>query len=161
MLFKNKVYIAAMAMLLISFVLSACGRDESLDKYKSSMEQYYTNLANINYQMNSLDENSENSSVELLSLLDELDSLTSEMAELEVPKQFELCESLADEAAENMSSAVGLYHQLYSSDEYNESVAEGAYEYYERANKRIVYIKSILHGDTPDELINDGLDDDN
>ena len=91
-------------------------------------------------------------SPELLAYLDELDSVTTQMAELEVPTQFASVENLADEASENMTEAVQLYHQLYASEEYNEDLASGAYEYYERANMRIRYITDILHGDIPEEL---------
>lgn len=157
---KTRIYAVIPAVLACMFLFAGCGQNESLEQYADVMDQYYSDLAQINYRINALDENSEDSQEELLALLDEMDSLTTQMAQTQVPEQFKTCETLADEAADNMSEAVELYHQLYSSDEYNESVADGAYEYYKRANKRIVYIKSILHGEVPEDLTDGDASDD-
>lgn len=153
----QKVCIAVMVLSIT--LLTGCGRDALLDKYKTNMEGYFDQVAAINYHMNCVDVSGAETAEELevaysliLQNLDELDTLTAQMADYEVPEQFELCEGLADEAAENMSQAVSLFHELYESDEYNESLADGAYEYYERANMRIGYIRSILQGNIPEDL---------
>lgn len=138
--------------LVIAGLLTGCGEDEALDSYKESMESFYLQISAIDAGINSIDPASDTDGTQLLGYLDELDSVVAQMAEIEVPEQFASVESLADEASENMSQAVGLYHQLYSSPDYNEDVASGAYEYYERANLRIRYITDILHGEIPEEL---------
>ena len=147
----QKLLIAAM-IISVGCVLGGCGHDEALDEYKESMETYYEQIAAIDEGINSLDPSADPEGTQLLAYLDELDSVTAQMAELEVPTQFASVENLADEASENMTQAVQLYHQLYASEEYNEDLASGAYEYYERANMRIRYITDILHGDIPEEL---------
>ncbi len=134
-------------------LLSGCGRDAALDEYKQNMEAYYDGIAKIDSGINAIDPATDPDGAKLLEYLDALNLITSDMADLEVPKQFEIVESLADEASDNMSKAVILYHQLYESEDYNEDVASGAYEYYERANLRIRYIKDILHGEMPEELV--------
>lgn len=144
---------AVTAIALAVFTLNGCGRDAALDEYKDQMDAYYEQISAIDAGMNSIDPSTDHDGTQLLAYLDELDAATSAMAELEVPSQFASVESLADEAAENMSEAVALYHQLYSSEDYNEDLASGAYEYYDRANLRIRYITDILHGDIPEELI--------
>lgn len=151
---RNKFFLIIEAGLLLC-LLAGCGRDAALDKYKENMEGYFANIAEINYEMNGIDVSADNyneASEDLLRDMERLNSLTSEMAEFEVPEQFALTESLADEAAENMSQSLELYKELFSDEQFNPSLADGAFEYYERANKRIGYIKSILQGNIPDEL---------
>lgn len=72
------------------------------------------------------------------------------MAGLEVPDRFSAVDSLADEADENMKQAVSLYHQAYEAEVFDEGRAQAAREYYDRANVRIQYIISILHGEIPE-----------
>ena len=148
---SQKLLIAAM-VISVGCLLGGCGHDEALDEYKESMETYYEQIAAIDEGINSIDPSADPEGTQLLAYLDELDSVTAQMAELEVPSQFASVENLADEASENMTQAVQLYHQLYESEDYNEDLASGAYEYYERANLRIRYITDILHGDIPEEL---------
>ena len=69
---------------------------------------------------------------------------------MEVPEEFISVESLADEAAENMTQAVSLYHSLYESETFDTTIADAANEYYSRANIRLQYIISILHGEIPE-----------
>lgn len=150
---NNKLHLRIMLIALMSsWVLSGCGRDAALDTYKQNMEVYFEGLSTLNERINSIDTASDTDGTKLLGYLDQLDSITSQMADLEVPEQFEIVDSLADEASENMSQAVSLYHELYESEEYNQSLADGAYEYYDRANMRIRYIHSILQGNIPEEL---------
>jgi hypothetical protein len=49
-----------------------------------------------------------------------------------------------------MQQAVELYHQVFENGEYDEAIAEAAGEYYDRANIRIQYIITILHGEIPE-----------
>ncbi len=148
---------SAVIKILSSFMmlacLTGCGRDAALDEYREQMDAYYDQLSVIDAGINSIDPATDMDGSQLLGFLDELDAATMEMAGLEVPSQFASVESLADEASENMTQAVALYHQLYETDEYNEDLAAGAYEYYERANLRIRYVTDILHGDIPEELM--------
>ena len=57
---------------------------------------------------------------------------------------------VADEADENMKQAVALYHSAYEAEVFDEPMAQAAREYYDRANIRIQYIISILHGEIPE-----------
>ena len=150
---NKRTYIAVTVALMISWVLSGCGKDETLESYKESMESYYEQIVLIDAGINSIDAESDYDGTQLLGYLDQLDQLTVAMSEVEVPEQFSMVEELADEAADNMSKSVILYHQLYDNPEYNEDIASGAYEYYERANLRIRYIREILHGEMPEDLV--------
>jgi len=157
---SNKKIVCIVAFVLVFSFLTGCGkRDVAIDTYKANMETYFSSVATLNERMNNIDVSSVTTKEELdaecdklLGYLDQLETITNQMAELEVPEQFSLVEGLADEAAENMSEAVKLYHQLYEAEEYDENIAVGAYEYYERANLRIQYVRSILEGEIPEGL---------
>lgn len=132
------------------FALTACGQDEELTAYKENMTTFFEQVEAYNDGMNAIDAASEDAVKELLRYLDQFQAQLTWMAELEVPDQFSAVESLADEADENMRQAVSLYHQAYEAEEFDENTAQAAREYYDRANVRIQYIITILHGEIPE-----------
>lgn len=131
-------------------LLTACGQNEELTAYQEDMDTFFEHIATYNDSMNAIDASSEDAKEQLLSYLDQLAVEFTWMAELVVPEQFSAVESLADEADENMRQAVALYHDAYEAEVFDEPVAEAAREYYDRANIRIQYIISILHGEIPE-----------
>lgn len=135
---------------LCCLLLTGCGEDELLDEYQANMETFFEHVAEFNDNMNEIDVTKENYVDQMLGYLDALDEEIAWMAELEVPEQFSAAESLADEATENMTQAVSLYHMAYEGEEYDENMQQAAKEYYDRANLRIQYIITILHGGIPE-----------
>lgn len=138
------------AVVLLCILLTACGQNEELTAYQEDMDTFFEHIAAYNDSMNAIDASSEDAKEQLLSYLDQLQAEFTWMAELAVPDQFSAVESLADEADENMKQAVALYHSAYEAEVFDEPVAEAAREYYDRANIRIQYIISILHGEIPE-----------
>lgn len=138
------------AVIVCGFLLTACGEDEALTSYQEDMNTFFESAATYNDNMNAIDPSSEDAVSQLLAYLDGLQTEITWMAELEVPEQFSAAESLADEADENMKEAVALFHQAYEGDTYDEALGQAALEYYERANIRIQYIITILHGEIPE-----------
>lgn len=138
------------AAVICGFLLTGCGEDEALVSYQENMNTFFESAASYNDNMNSIDPNAEDAVSQLLSYLDGLQNEITWMAELDVPEQFSAAESLADEADENMREAVALFHEAYEGETYNEAVGQAALEYYERANIRIQYIITILHGEIPE-----------
>lgn len=136
--------------LALSFI-SGCGKNQKLEDYRSSMEEYYKEASSYNDAIDSIDPDADDAGDQLLKQLDGLNEATQKMAALDVPSQFASNEELADDAADYMNQAVTLYHQAYSSDPYDPDLADQGRQYYERANKRIMYILKILHGEAPDE----------
>lgn len=139
-------------LLTISFVLvvTGCGTNEDLTKYKNEMDKFFSNVEILDNRMNSIDYEKETALDELFSCLDDLDKEFKAMAKIEVPSEFSSIELLADEASENMTLAVEKYKEAYSHDSYNEYTAATADEYYARANKRFQYMIDILHGKMPE-----------
>lgn len=135
--------------LLLAFLLTACGENETLTAYQEDMNTFFERAAEYNDNMNSIDRTSDTAVVELLGYLDAFAEDIEWMAGLEVPEQFSAAESLADEADENMKEAMTLFHAAYDGD-YDEASAQAALEYYDRVNIRIQYIIVILHGEIPE-----------
>lgn len=148
--FKYIFYSFLLCSLLFS--LTGCGRkDAKIENYKANMNQFFENIKIFDASINAIDPNSETATTELLSLLDSMNTSFSQMASLEVPESFPGVEDLAAQASEYMSEAVSFFHQAYDG-EYDSTLEDVARQNYERANIRLQYIISILHGDIPEEI---------
>ena len=136
--------------LFLLLMLTGCGKkDEALEEYQTNMEAFFEHIVEFNDNMNAIDVSQGDYVSQMLSYLDALDAEVAWMAQLEVPDEFSAVESLADEASENMTQAVLFYHMAYDNGEYDENVEAAAKEYYDRANLRIQYIITLLHGEVP------------
>ena len=131
-------------------MLVGCGKNQALEQYQEDMTTFFEQISMYNDGMNSIDASAEDATNRILDYLDKVEEEIAWMAQLEVPSQFSAVEDLADEADENMKQAVALYHQAYEGDIFDEAVAQAAKEYYDRANIRIQYIITILHGEIPE-----------
>ena len=133
--------------------LTACGHtneEKELADFSSSISSFTASIQDANQQINELDVNDANASQELLSILDGLDEKFKELADLSVPEQYQSIETLADEASENMTSAVSYFHSAYEGEAFDEQDADVAYQYYTRAMVRIEYIGYVLVGEIPE-----------
>lgn len=143
------------SIMILSFSLLFTGCDkknQELENYKANMNQFFENIKVYNDSINSIDPKSDTAVSDLLALLDSMDTSFAQMASLTVPDGFPGVDQLAAEASENMSQAVSYYHQAFEGEEYDASLADVAKQYYDRANVRLQYIVSILHGDIPEEI---------
>ncbi len=138
------------AIFFLAF-FAGCGKNPELETYKTDMETFYMDISSYDTRINSIDVASETAVQELLDALDGLEGRFAWMASLTVPEEFAVIEPLAIQAGEYMESAVSLFHQAYESEPFDNAAAEAAHEYYERANKRAIYILAILHGELPME----------
>ena len=137
-------------VLFLLLLLTGCGKnDEALEEYQTNMETFFEHIVEFNDNMNAIDVSQGDYVSQMLEYLDALDAEVAWMAQLEVPDAFSAVESLADEASENMTQAVSFYHMAYENGEYDENVEVAAKEYYDRANLRIQYIITLLHGEVP------------
>lgn len=133
-------------------IISGCGNDKQLEEYKKNMETFYSEISTYDSTINSIDVNSETSVSELLTALDQIAEKFTWMAELPIPEEFSSIETLASEAGEYMTTAVSLFHQAYESEPFDSQTAANAKEYYDRANKRILYILAVLRGEDPSQI---------
>lgn len=149
---KNKhICIVLVVVSVIMACLSGCGKDtKELDAYYENMTEFTANLTSIKESMEAVDTSSEDATAQILACLDELQEQFRVLSEIEVPKQFESNEDLADEAYSYMQTAVEGFHDYYDDPESDYSAFEVACENYERAMKRVNYISSILKGEVPE-----------
>ena len=91
----KRIYRTVTVALMLSWVLSGCGKDAALEEYKESMENYYDQVAEIDAGINSIDPETDIDGTQLLGYLDRLDTLTSDMSQLKVPEHFKMVEGLA------------------------------------------------------------------
>lgn len=146
---KNRIR-AVLGAAFCIVMLVGCGKNQALEQYQADMTTFFEQISMYNDGMNSIDASAEDATNRILDYLDKVEEEIAWMAQLEVPSQFSAVEDLADEADENMKQAVALYHQAYEGDIFDEAVAQAAKEYYDRANIRIQYIITILHGEIPE-----------
>lgn len=149
---KIKYILGFVFSLGFSFLLTGCGKDAALEAYKTNMNQFFANIQVFDSSINAIDPNSETAASDLLTLLDTMDTSFAQMASLEVPDSFPGVDQLADEASEYMAEAVSYYHQAFEGETFDSALADVAKQNYDRANLRIQYIVSILHGDIPEEI---------
>ncbi len=148
---KMKLFFKICTIILMTLLLTACGEDPELTRFRNSIDDFCTKISEIDTGINSIDAQSENATDELLSYLDDLEIVFRAFARLDFPDEFQYLKPLADESSEYMTEAVQHYHEAYRNNTYEESTAEYARQYYSRAYKRVQIIISFLHGEVPDD----------
>lgn len=148
---KKRLHIL-IATFVSVILLTACGEDPELTKFKNNVDDFCAKLAEIHTAINSIDASQDTAVDELLDNLDELDYVFQSFAKLDFPNEFDKLEPIAIDASHYMTTAVENFHLAYSNDSYNEYIAEYAQQNYARAYKRIQIIISFLHGEIPDEV---------
>lgn len=138
-------------VLIITLLLSGCSSGKELQQFHDEFDRFCNDVADIDNSINSLDASSESAPDQLLKLLDELELKFQELANMKIPSDFSYMDNLAKEASENMSMAVENFHKAYESETYDYESAALAEQYMSRAHKRIQYMISFLHGETPDD----------
>lgn len=152
MKFNRLKKIIACTLGILIVISAGCGKNDELEAYKTNMNQFFENLKIFHSSINAIDPDSETAPSELLTLLDSMEKSFTQMASLEVPQGFPGVEQLADEASEYMTEAVSCYHQAFEGETFDAVMADVAKQNYDRANLRIQYILSILHGDLPEDI---------
>lgn len=138
-------------ILLSALMLSACGEDPELTRFRKSIDDFCTRISEIDSDINHVDPEADNAVSQLLGYLDDLDIIFQTFAALDFPEEFDYLEELADDASEYMTEAVKSYHEAYGGDSYNAQMAEYAKQNYSRSYKRIQIIITFLHGEEPDD----------
>lgn len=153
---NKKGNITAVALIL-SLILTGCGKDPELTRFKTNFENFCINISTLDTSINNINAESDTAITELLGYIDELENQFTLLANLDFPEEFDYLEELADQAGDYMKEAASSYHEAYANDTYDASVSEYAYKNYKRAYKRIQIILIYLHGEEPqdEDLISD------
>ncbi len=151
----KKTLCLILAAVLTFGLMTGCGSKKdtaALKAYEKSMSSVFTDFERINNDIKDIDPDNQTSMNELYACFDDLDAEFKHMAELKVPTDlvyYESIKALAQEGSDYMSQANEYMHQAFSETDYRENVVEAAMECYRRANKRLQYIISLIHGVDP------------
>ncbi len=146
---KNR-FLKFISLSLVCFMLTGCGEDPELAKFKTEMDSFCNEIIEIDAGINNIDANSEDAKDQLLKYLNQADDAFRKLANISIPEEFAYLDELTDKASEDMTQAVSLYEDAFSNNSFNEYTFDYATEYYKRAYTRLTYIISLLHGDIPD-----------
>lgn len=149
-------------LFLFSFAasLAACGNKvdntKELEAYKTSMDLFFNNLSSIDKEINAIDPDDQNSCSDLLKSFDKLEAEFTKLSELTVPTQnvpqtFGYISELSKQASDYMTQANDYMKDAFQDSAYNENVYDAGMECYKRANKRVQFIVSLLHGEYPQD----------
>lgn len=152
---KNKVS-SMLCTVLLASLLVACGSSVSTDtpaasQYKNQLNNFFDSVTTIDKEINELDPEDADSVSELFVYLNELEEQFKYFADINVPSEYKATESLADEAYDYMVQANDYFEMSFADGAYNEYTYAAGMECYRRANKRVQYIISIIHGQLPED----------
>lgn len=141
------------SIFVFAFSLTACSAapEEVDSEYKNSMENFFQGVSTLNDQINALNPDDPDSVSDLFMYLNELEEQFKYFADIDVPEEYQVTESLADEAYDYMKEANNYFSQSFSDNSFNEYTLEAAMECYSRANKRMQYVIDIIHGEMPED----------
>ncbi|MBR5897716.1 MAG: hypothetical protein IKZ39_08910 [Lachnospiraceae bacterium] len=156
--------------LLAFFVLTLCllcgcgskGSSSEVKEYKTSMEKFFDSLKTVDENIDKINPEDQDAINLLFEQFDSMEKEFAAMAALTVPSSgvpetFAYIPELSKSASEYMTQANGYLHDSFSESSYNEHTLEAAMECYKRANKRVQFIITLLHGEYPkDESISFG-----
>lgn len=144
-------------LLILSIGLLACGCGKKLEdnsdllKYKNEMTSFFDDLEEMDTEIQKINPESSDSVEKLLNAFDALENDFKKLANIEVPEDFPYNKTLADDAYSYMQQANEYMTQAFEDNDFKQNVFDAAMECYKRANKRVKYIITFLHGETPDD----------
>ena len=111
-------------------------------------------MERLDTELNTIDPTASDAVEIALDTLAELNVAFEELANIHVTDEEHLyITDLADEGADYMSHAYELFKKAYTQDSFDEDNAALAYQYLERATKRVRVIVTMLHGKIPEGVI--------
>ena len=148
-----KRYGMLIALLVSMLVFTGCGEKEELTVFQEQMNNFYTEVSEIENSIAEIEVSSDNAVDTLLINMEEMAACFQNLANLDVPMEFISIEELADDASAYMDEAVRLYSEAYEEDYVSDALVQAATENYESAMKRINYIAILLQGEIPEGAI--------
>ncbi|MCR5278068.1 MAG: hypothetical protein K6E19_01375 [Lachnospiraceae bacterium] len=154
---KRKLTVFLLLVIMI-LSLAGCGSksedSKALKQYNDKMTIFFDELVVINDTINEIEPENTSSLQELFTQFDILETKFEYLATIKVPQElvyYDSIESLAAEGSDYMKQANEYLHMAFEDGAYNENYIEPAMECYRRANKRIRYIVSLIHGEVPND----------
>ena len=142
---------------LVSTILTftACGRNtEEIMTFQNNLNTVVLKMEKLDSELNNLDTTTNDAAEIALENLAELNTAFKELASIKVTDENHMYISvLADEGADYMTRAYDLFKKAYGHETFDEANANLAYQYLERATKRVRVIVTMLHGEIPEGVI--------
>ena len=150
---KKKLLITLLLTLSLSF--SACGRNtEEIVAFQNKLNTVILKMENLDSKLNAIDPSAPDAVENTIESLASLNEAFKELANIQVTDEDHLyITNLADEGADYMTHAYELFKKAYTKEAFDEDNAALAYQYLERATKRVRVIVTMLHGEIPDGVI--------
>ncbi len=150
---KKKFILTLLLTLSLSF--TGCGRNtEEIVIFQNKLNTVVLKMENLDTELNAIDPTASDAVENALDTLAELNTAFKELADIQVTDEEHLyITDLADEGADYMSHAYELFKKAYTKDSFDENNAALAYQYLERATKRVRVIVTMLHGKIPEGVI--------
>lgn len=150
---KKKLIITLLLSLSLTF--TGCGRNtEEIVAFQNKLNTVVLKMENLDTKLNAIDPTTSDAVEITLDTLGELNTAFKELADIPVTDEEHLyITDLADEGADYMSHAYELFKKAYTQDSFDEDNAALAYQYLERATKRVRVIVTMLHGKIPEGVI--------
>lgn len=115
------------------------------------MTTFFEELEKIDADINTIDPADQDSIDQLFKQFDALEAQFKKLSEIDVPDEYISNKALGQQAYEYMVQANEYLHQSFTDTSYNQNVLDAALECYRRANKRVQFIITILHGEIPQD----------
>ena len=150
---KKKFILTLLLTLSLSF--TGCVRNtEEIVVFQNKLNTVVLKMENLDNELNAIDPTASDAVENALDTLAELNTAFKELADIQVTDEKHLyITDLADEGADYMAHAYELFKKAYTQDSFDEDNAALAYQYLERATKRVRVIVTMLHDKIPEGVI--------
>ncbi len=149
----RKIIIYTLLLLTLSF--AGCGKDnEQILAFQNELNTVVMKMEALDNKLNTIDVTAPDAAESALKNLSDLKKAFDELSAINVTdKNYTYISGLADEGAEYMTKALEFYEKAYGQDKFDKGSADLAYQYLERATKRVRVMVTMLHGEVPDDVI--------
>lgn len=150
----KKIYLFTL-LLLLGLSFTACGKNtDEILVFQDKLNTVVLKMESLDSQLNNLDVSKSDAADSALKALSNLNTAFEELSKITVTDEDHMyITDLADEGADYMARAYELFEKAYGQDTFDEENAKLAYQYLERATKRVRVIVTMLHGEIPEGVI--------
>jgi seryl-tRNA synthetase len=141
--------------IICTLLLTGCSsKAEQVIAFQNELNSVITKMENIHNELESLDVKDKDASGQALEALSSLKDAFEELVAIDVKdEQFSFINDLAIEGSQYMEQAYKFFEEAYTSERFDRETADLAYQYLERATKRINVIITMLHGEVPEGVV--------
>lgn len=149
---KSKILIL---FTILTWLLTGCGNNtEQVLAFQNELNAVILKMEASHSELEKLDVTSSDASEKALDALSNLQSAFEELANIDVKDDaYAFITDLAVEGSQYMDQAYKLFEEALTAERFDEDTSTLAYQYLERASKRINVIITMLHGEVPEGVI--------